>query len=537
MPKADFDPSSGGTRLAVLAVADGYGMAWAISAKPGEEITLRLVKDVPIAGRVLDTEGRPVANARVRVWAVAARQSGSLDPFLETWQTNWNFAWSGVRLRFFLSTQIMSVTTTDRDGRFRLAGVGGDRLAGVTVTGPTIARETILIVARDGFDPRPYNRAAAGRAAGMPSRPGETPVLYGPTFDLVAAPGKTISGVVREAGGEPVAGVWLVTDAGWFGTPAAVTDAQGRFHLTGLPKQATYRLTVTPDPKGSMLVRWVSVADTEGLQPMTADVRLSRGIVVQGRVTDRQTGQGVHGRVSFFALPENPYVNKPGYEMLTYGGIGRESDLDGRFCLTVSPGPGVLAFEAYGSEAIGRRGPVPYLQAHFDEEDGKHVKVMGSGEIDRFFAIAGAERSLYLRQFHAAKWINLADGADPITRDFVLDRGRTATVRIQDPDGRPLTGAVVGSAVPPWLAKSLEGAEHTLQMLDPEDAPAVRVLSPGPEARRSPVSGGHGTGAGDGQADAHGNCHRPRFGSGGAAYGRVVCPDAVSCRSRPATEL
>jgi hypothetical protein len=63
MPKADFDPSSAGTRLAVLTVADGYGMGWAVGAKPGEAITLRLVKDVPIAGRVLDTEGRPFSLA------------------------------------------------------------------------------------------------------------------------------------------------------------------------------------------------------------------------------------------------------------------------------------------------------------------------------------------------------------------------------------------------------------------------------------------------------------------------------------------
>jgi hypothetical protein len=240
---------------------------------------------------------------------------------------------------------------------------------------------------------------------GRPSRPGETPVLYGPTFDLVVAQGKTIAGIVREAGGDPVAGVRLSTESGWYSTSSTVTDARGQFQLTGLSKQPIYQLAVTPDPKSAAFLRRVSVADTDGLQPITTDIRLSRGVVVQGRVTDRETGRGVYGRISFFPLPENPYVNKPGYEILTfYGGIGRESDLTGCFRLTVSPGPGVLAFEARGSDAIGRRGPDVYLQAHFDEEDRKHVQVIGNSEDDRDLLVAGRTGRVALRRFLLPSW-------------------------------------------------------------------------------------------------------------------------------------
>ena len=54
----------------VAAVAAGYGPDWVALKEPGAELTLRLVKDdVPIKGRVLDLEGRPIAGATVRCCA------------------------------------------------------------------------------------------------------------------------------------------------------------------------------------------------------------------------------------------------------------------------------------------------------------------------------------------------------------------------------------------------------------------------------------------------------------------------------------
>ena len=52
----------------VAAVAAGYGLDWIALKEAGAELTLRLEKDdVPIKGRVLDLEGRPVAGATVRL--------------------------------------------------------------------------------------------------------------------------------------------------------------------------------------------------------------------------------------------------------------------------------------------------------------------------------------------------------------------------------------------------------------------------------------------------------------------------------------
>src|SRR5205807_2156759 len=54
-------------RLALVAIADGYGLDWVElsgDTRPAE-VTLRLVKEQTIRGRVLSTEGKPVAGARV----------------------------------------------------------------------------------------------------------------------------------------------------------------------------------------------------------------------------------------------------------------------------------------------------------------------------------------------------------------------------------------------------------------------------------------------------------------------------------------
>src|SRR5262249_7577085 len=44
----------------VMAVAEGHGCDWEIVGSADKELTLRLVKDVPISGHILDPDGQPV---------------------------------------------------------------------------------------------------------------------------------------------------------------------------------------------------------------------------------------------------------------------------------------------------------------------------------------------------------------------------------------------------------------------------------------------------------------------------------------------
>ena len=66
----------------IAAVAPGYGPAWvdARSLLKGGEATLQLVRDdVPIRGRVVDSQGRPVAGVTVRADRITAVNAG-IDP-------------------------------------------------------------------------------------------------------------------------------------------------------------------------------------------------------------------------------------------------------------------------------------------------------------------------------------------------------------------------------------------------------------------------------------------------------------------------
>src|SRR5262249_32642673 len=53
----------------VIAHADGFAVDWVQMdfKKPTEEISLQLAKDFPISGRLIDTEGKPVAGVTVSV--------------------------------------------------------------------------------------------------------------------------------------------------------------------------------------------------------------------------------------------------------------------------------------------------------------------------------------------------------------------------------------------------------------------------------------------------------------------------------------
>src|SRR5205085_6249318 len=81
VPKAD---PKGLPVLAVFALADGFGPAWAIRPGKSSDVTLRLVKDdVPASGRILTLEGKPVAGVRIQVRAIKAPHGGSLSPWLD----------------------------------------------------------------------------------------------------------------------------------------------------------------------------------------------------------------------------------------------------------------------------------------------------------------------------------------------------------------------------------------------------------------------------------------------------------------------
>jgi RNA polymerase sigma factor (sigma-70 family) len=467
LPRSDILPD---WYFVLVAVADGYGVDAVELPKDGSaaNVTLRLVKDQPIEGRIVSTEGKPLAGVRVRVLAISAMRQGRLDDFLTAWQQDWGFTFGRFsRHWFLLPEQRSSPALTDKEGRFRIAGAGAERLVGLRLSGPGIAHQSLQIVTRAGFDAAAVNKTALDRAHVEfgNSRP---PLLYGPTFTYVASAGRRIEGTVREVGsGKPVAGYVIYCTAS--ACRGVVSDKDGRYLLEGAPKRKEYLLNVEPPAGSSWLPAGARSVDEEGLRPLRVDFTVARGIVVRGRVLDRTTGRGVRGEVHFVLLPGNKFASKHGFNRHRYGIMGTKTEADGRFQLAVIPGPGVLMFQAYaGEKANGGPELNPYKQAEFDAEDRERVPLTERGNDERYFT--AIDRSIqFLNSQNAVKYIDLAPEAGTAKCDLFVDRGATQTINIEDADGKPLRGTMASGVTARYPTDcTIQDASCTIFALDPK---------------------------------------------------------------------
>src|SRR5262249_21268617 len=119
--KADLDRGA-----KIVARAKDHGPDWFEVAKldKGGEVTLLLAKDdVPIKGRVIELEGRPVAGVTIEVGRL---EQNDLNPWLDKAKKGW----SGHRDRELAAEALDGPTTvtTAKVGRFRLTGFGRDRV-------------------------------------------------------------------------------------------------------------------------------------------------------------------------------------------------------------------------------------------------------------------------------------------------------------------------------------------------------------------------------------------------------------------------
>jgi RNA polymerase sigma factor (sigma-70 family) len=443
LPRSEVPPDRDYSCL--VAAAQGYGVDGRQLPKGDSpaDLTLRLVKDHPIEGKILSTEGRPLTGVEVSVTNVSAWPEERLDAFLAGLKRDWMQGWPRDG-RFFYLPKPSRSTHTDRDGRFRITGVGTERLATIRIKSPAIAQTALYVATRTGLDPAPYNEAAKNQVQQHPNNY-PLPLLYGPTFTHVAIPGRTIEGVIREEpGAKPVAGVAIVVSAGLANSVRTVSDAQGRYQLAGLAKRKTYSLTIPSDASAPWLGRQIAVPDTPGMQPIKVNVEVPRGIIVTGRLRDKVTGDGVRGSVQFEPLRQGKPASW-GRDSPSYPESRTTTDDTGRFQIKILPGKGVL----YGSASAQARGP-----------QGEPINIYRRVRLDP------ADRTTIGAHFYEV--IDVPDDAAALKRDLFVDRGKTLNVRIQDPDGKPLAGATAAGIEDfGATAITLPGSDCLVYALDP----------------------------------------------------------------------
>jgi RNA polymerase sigma factor (sigma-70 family) len=443
------DVSQRGTRSGrggwLAARAAGFGVDFADlgDRAPAAEVELRLPADRPIRGRVIDLQGQPVAGATVRLNALSVYGADTVEPFLAGLLKRPDLRSRGATPTrvMFGGTRSLITAATDKDGRFELAGAGAERVVGLRITGPGIAQTHAEVVTRTGFDPELYNAVTrALRPKNGQRLPGAYPpvMLLGPDATVVAEAEKPVRGVVTEADtGAPRAGVQVVMFQD-NGTQQhrleATTGRDGRYEVRGAFKAPQYTLAVESDPAAGMVRRTVTVRDTPGLDPVAADIRTARGVVVTGRVTDGTTGKPMPGSVWVAPLVDNPHARKPEYDSFA-DAPREETGPDGTFRVVAIPGRVLLMAGADSSRLPG--GDLESLRYRLPTPDPRFPAYFQSDGVYLSYQAGQGYRAV---QGNYCKVLDVPPEAAEVRADVVLEQDSATTVSLRDGAGRPVAG-------------------------------------------------------------------------------------------------
>jgi RNA polymerase sigma factor (sigma-70 family) len=400
----------------LVARADGVGIDFAHlgDSIPAGGFDLRAVADHPVRGRVVDTEGKPVAGVAVRVDRLGTSAANSLDPILKDWKKLTTSAASPAgEKQMWSGAGALWTATTDRDGRFELRGLGVERLAVLHLSGGGVTESEAYVANRKGLDPKEYNDAVV-RNAGGSGKPRWR--LYGPDFAAVAEREKPVRGRVTDADtGKPRAGVQVLltrTDGGdLLQVPVgASTDKDGRYEIHGARKATSYMVEVAADTADGYMPAQASSGDTPGFDPVALDLRVKKGVVVTGRIMDRATGKPVRGWALIGVPQGNPSVKDyPDFNSSAWFPM-QQTDADGRFRVVAIPGP-VLLFGQPENADFAR-----YKAPKADPKYPQFFKVFG--DHTAYYMPGGAMTPL---QGRACKVIDIKAGAKIVEQDIEME--------------------------------------------------------------------------------------------------------------------
>ncbi|HJT32901.1 MAG TPA: carboxypeptidase regulatory-like domain-containing protein [Pirellulales bacterium] len=475
--------------MVVLADSPSQGFDWAYPQRGGGPLTLQLVEDAMIEGRVLNLEARPVAGVRVSVGTVSGGASNlgawiekaksnpvSLDPNQMARPIKDRNNHPGPTVAYFPGNktlqldgpELMPSAITDREGRFRLAGLGRDRQVRLQLDGAGIARTWLYVVTHD-MPPVPY--------------PGYDPrfrvqTCFGRRFDLTAEPEQPITGVIRDAdSGEPLPGVEVrltrYADSLLFVESflAAITDDQGRYVLRGVPKpnhpEQAHCLRLMPAAGEPYFRTEVNPPKKEGLGPVSFDVPLKRAIRLRGRVGDEATGDPIRGFVAYYPFLTNKRAaDFPNFNAGMHS-MGNEDwyaiDQDGQYEIPALPGRGVVVFAAEQNERYGVADGADAI-AGLHQQDPTHLNI---------YHLVSMQLTTAVRE------VNLSAGGvnDPI--DIQVRPLSVARLDLVDPQGQPLVGAVNKHLAPARMGRSYSIAWS----YDPLPSSTIEIVGPRDTAR------------------------------------------------------
>ena len=430
-----------------------------------EEKKLTLAKaEASIRGRIVDLEGKPIADARMRVVQFIPPR-GDIGPWLEESQKNPPSSFlaeapeNSTRADSFRGRPIRSLpvivnglpvdslsATTDADGRFEFSGLPKDALVVLELEGDNVARTQMNVLTRAVESFPLYDDSWNKR----------TKICYGAEFEYFAEPSQAIRGVVRDADtGEPIANAVVGIQGIRIGNTnytmgrflEARTNAAGEYTLHGVARlsarsEMTHTVQVTP-ARGSAYFRWpnIEVPKPGGFDPISLDIGLKRAIPVSGKLRNAETGEPVNGLVGYFPLMENEHLDDyKNYRRSQSSAVPDlyATDADGSFQLPAMPGPGLLV--GIGLDAS------KYLP-------GAGAEKAGWPNVER------PRYAVHLQSIdsvHSLDRIEIETDAKVFSHDVKLIPMQKQTFEIVDPQGEPLEGFTAVGSHPLFRIAGLE---------------------------------------------------------------------------------
>jgi hypothetical protein len=281
-----------------LAAAPGFGLGWAeLNANAGAPtVEIRLRVEQVIRGKLFDVNGQPAPKVKLEIWSVGRpTKIGMFD----------GINIGSAHLPDALRNWPRPVTTDDQ-GRFTLAGIGRDVMVGISVRDGRFAGESFSI--------QTDNHDGAKE------------------FSQTLQPATIIAGQVLAADtGEPVPRAVISLSS----SEHVRADEHGHY-TTNVHPATHYRAEVFPPEGTPYLAIEQDVSCPKGTVNKTQDVKLPRGVLLRGKVSERGSGRPVAGAsVQWLAARSKAGVIE-GWQAVV---LTKE---DGSYQIVVPPGKGHL---------------------------------------------------------------------------------------------------------------------------------------------------------------------------------------------------
>lgn len=397
--------------------------------------TLKLPREAPVHGRLVDLEGRPLKGVAVSVEHIQNANRALLREGFA--KASRNTVDKALRSAAFGASSLdrrdwqtlIPPVKTDDNGEFSLSGLGRDQVATVTLRAERVEAERFFIVGAE------METKLVPHLSMYPH--GAKDTFVGVTFSHAVGPAIPVSGVVTEfKTGKPIANAAVFVER-LFNQESPnssssqlrlqtyhiryLTDEQGRYELTGIPPGKGHVLNVVAPTSEPWLIASQTISLDPGQPTASVNVQVFRGIWIEGRVTDADTGEGIKGCVDYLALQSNR--NIPQEFGLQDGWQGERFPIaeGGRYRTVGLPGPGVLLVRSSGEKIYPRSVGAEKVEGYDPQIN--YLPTTPTG--------------MPLSNWHLVRLIDPAVGAEPYHCDMTLSAGASLAGRIVGPNDSP----------------------------------------------------------------------------------------------------